>query len=89
MYGANPPTDESDEADTSVPAKKTAMHEDDVKGAAASMKPMEMRENAHRRIPGLLLTMADVRKLPRVEMVTEFSVLRGGARSFTGWGAPA
>jgi hypothetical protein len=77
MYGANPPTDESDEADTSVPAKKTAMHEDDAKGAAVSMKPMEMRENAYRRIPELLLTMADVRKLPRVEMITEFKCIEG------------
>jgi hypothetical protein len=31
MYGTNPPTDESDDADTSIPAKKTAMHEDDAK----------------------------------------------------------
>lgn len=76
-HGANPPTDESDEADTSVPAKKTAMHEDDAKGAAVSMKPMEMRGNAHQRIPGLLLTMADVRTLPRVEMITEFKCIEG------------
>jgi len=46
MYGANPPTDESDEADTSVPAKKPAMHEDGAKGAAVSMKPMEMVESS-------------------------------------------
>ena len=77
MYGANPPTDESDEADTGVPAKNTAMHEVDAKGAAVGMKPMEMRGNAHRRIPGLLLTMADVRKLPRVEMITEFKCIEG------------
>ena len=57
--------------------KKTAMHEDDAKGAAVSMKPMEMRENAHRRISRLLLTMADVRKLPRVEMITEFKCIEG------------
>jgi Oxidoreductase molybdopterin binding domain len=77
MYGTNPPTDESDDADIRVPAKKTAMHEDDAKGAAVSMKPMEMPENAHQRIPGLLLTMADVRKLPRIEMVTEFMCIEG------------
>jgi hypothetical protein len=77
MYGTNPPTDESDDADTSIPAKKTAMHEDDAKGAAVSMKPMEMPENAHQGIPGLLLTMADVRKLPRIEMVTEFKCIEG------------
>jgi hypothetical protein len=77
MYGTNPPTDESDDADNSVPAKKTAMNEDDTKGAALSMKPMVMPENAHQRIPGLLLTMADVRKLPRIEMVTEFKCIEG------------
>jgi hypothetical protein len=38
---------------------------------------MEMPESAHQRIPGLLLTMADVRKLPRIEMVTEFKCIEG------------
>jgi len=28
-------------------------------------------------VPGLLLTMADVRKLPHVEMVTEFKCIEG------------
>jgi hypothetical protein len=77
MYGTNPAIDESGEADNNVPAKKLVMHEDDAKGAAVSMKPMEMPENAHQGIPGLLLTMADVRRLPRVEMITEFKCIEG------------
>jgi hypothetical protein len=77
MYGTNPPIDEPDEADISVPAKKLVMHEDDAKGAAVSVKPMEMPENGRQAIPGLLLTMADVRKLPHVEMVTEFKCIEG------------
>jgi hypothetical protein len=77
MYGTDPPPEESDDVDISVPAKKPAMHEDDAKGAAVSMKPMEMPESAPQRIPGLLLTMADVRKLPRIEMVTEFKCIEG------------
>jgi hypothetical protein len=77
MYGTNPPTDESNEADTSLSAKKTAMHEDDAKGDAVITKPMGMPENAHGGILGLLLTMADVRKLPHIEMVTEFKCIEG------------
>ena len=77
MYGMNPSTAESAEADTSVSAKKPLMHEDDAKGADVSMKPMEMPENARQGIPGLLLTMADVSKLPHVEMVTEFKCIEG------------
>jgi hypothetical protein len=77
MYGTNPPPDDSDEADSSVPAKKAAMHEDDAKGAAVSMQPMTMPVNAHQGIPGLLLTMADVRTLPRIEMITEFKCIEG------------
>jgi len=77
MYGINPPTDESNEADTNISAKKTAMHEDDAKGAAVTTKPMGMPENAHRGIAGLLLTMAYVRKLPHIEMVTEFKCIEG------------
>ena len=77
MYGINPPIDEPDEADRSVPTKKLVMHEDDAKDATVSMKPMEMPENAHQHIPGLLLTIADVRKLPRIEMITEFKCIEG------------
>lgn len=85
VYGINPPIDEPDDADNSVPAKKTAMHEDDAKGAAVSTKPMEMPENAHRGIPGLLLTMTDVRKLPHIEMVTEFKCIEGWSE-IVSWG---
>ena len=38
---------------------------------------MEMPERAHAAVPGLLLTMADVKKLPHVEMVTEFKCIEG------------
>jgi hypothetical protein len=76
MYGINPST-ESTEADTNVSVKKPLMHEDDAKGAAVTMKPMEMPEDAHMGVPGLLLTMADVRKLPHIEMVTEFKCIEG------------
>jgi DMSO/TMAO reductase YedYZ molybdopterin-dependent catalytic subunit len=41
------------------------------------MKPMEMPEDMHAAVPGLLLTMADVRKLPHIEMVTEFKCIEG------------
>jgi hypothetical protein len=53
------------------------MHEDDSKGGAVRMKPMEMPQRAHAAVPGLLLTMADVKKLPHVEMVTEFKCIEG------------
>jgi hypothetical protein len=76
MYGINPSTD-SIEADTYVPAKKPLTHEDDAKGADVTMKPMEMPEDAHMDVPGLLLTMADVGKLPHIEMVTEFKCIEG------------
>jgi DMSO/TMAO reductase YedYZ molybdopterin-dependent catalytic subunit len=77
MYGTNPSTAESDEADTSVPAKSLVTHEDDAKGADVTMRLMEMPEKAHQNVPGLLLTMADVRMLPHVEMVTEFKCIEG------------
>jgi hypothetical protein len=77
MYGTNPSTAESVDTDTSVPAKKQAMHEDDAKGADVTMKPMEMPGKTHQNIPGLLITMADVRKLPHAKMVTEFKCIEG------------
>jgi Oxidoreductase molybdopterin binding domain len=77
MYGTNPSTAESDDADISVPAKKPVTHEDDAKGTDVSMKPMEMPKDAHEGIPGLLLTMGDVREFPYVEMVTEFKCIEG------------
>src|SRR6267154_2363995 len=51
--------------------------EEDAKGAAVRMKPMEMLEDTPQGIPGLLLTLADVRKLPHVELVTEFKCIEG------------
>jgi hypothetical protein len=77
MYGMNLSATEPAEANTSTPPKKPLMHEDDAKGSEVSTKPMEMPENAHQGIPGLLLTMADVRRLPHVEMVTEFKCIEG------------
>jgi hypothetical protein len=77
MYGTNPVTSEPSEADSGASAKKPLMHEDDAKGSDVSIKPMEMPKNAHQSIPGLLLTMADLRKLPHVEMVTEFKCIEG------------
>jgi len=53
------------------------MHEDDAKAAAVKMKPMEMPENASSSVAGLLLAMADVKKLPHAEMVTEFMCIEG------------
>jgi DMSO/TMAO reductase YedYZ molybdopterin-dependent catalytic subunit len=60
-----------------VAPKKLGMHEEDAKGAAVRMKAMEMPEDMSAGVPGLLLTMADVRKLPHVEMVTEFKCIEG------------
>jgi len=77
MYGMNSSEVESADADTIVSIKKPVMHEDDAKGADVTMKPMEMPQKAHQNIPGLLLTMADVRNLPHVEMVTEFKCIEG------------
>jgi hypothetical protein len=77
MYGMNLSALESAETNTDVPAKKPIAHEDEAKGAAVRMKPMEMPEDAHMGVPGLLLTMTDIRQLPHVEMVTEFKCIEG------------
>ena len=76
-YGMNPSAGESAEKDSNTPVKKPLLHEDDAKGSEVIMKPMEMPENVHQGIPGLLLTMADIRRLPHVEMVTEFKCIEG------------
>jgi len=76
-YGINPSDEEAPKPDVNLPPKKPTMHEDDSKGGAVRMKPMEMPERAHAAVPGLLLTMADVKKLPHVEMVTEFKCIEG------------
>jgi hypothetical protein len=76
-YGANPSIRKAPGMDANPSAKKPAMHEEDAKGAAVRMKPMEMPGDAPAGVPGLLLTMSDVKKLPRVEMVTEFKCIEG------------
>jgi hypothetical protein len=76
-YGANPSIRKAPVMDANPPAKKPAMHEEDAKGAAVRIKPMEMPGDAPAGVPGLLLTMSDVKKLPRVEMVTEFKCIEG------------
>jgi Oxidoreductase molybdopterin binding domain len=76
-YGMNVSDTEGPSRDVSSPPKKPTMHEDDSKGGAVRMKPMDMPERAHAAVPGLLLTMSDVKKLPHVEMVTEFKCIEG------------
>jgi hypothetical protein len=76
-YGANSSNTQPPDADENPPAKKPAMHEEDAKGADVRMKPLEMPGDTPAGVPGLLLTMADVKKLPRVEMVTEFKCIEG------------
>src|SRR5258705_6001137 len=76
-YGMNPSDEGAPKPDVNLPPKKPTMHEDDSKGGAVRMKPMEMPERAHAAVPGLLLTMADVQNLSHVEMVTEFKCIEG------------
>src|SRR5258708_32929588 len=76
-YGMNESSAETPKVDANVARKKLFMHEEDAKGASVKMKPMEIREHAHDGVPGLLLTMPEVKKLPRVEMVTEFKCIEG------------
>ncbi len=76
-YGLNESSAEALNVEANVAPKKLATHAEDAKGAAVRMKPMEMPENTATGVPGLLLTMADVRTLPHVEMVTEFKCIEG------------
>ena len=76
-YGMNALDTEAPNPDATSSPKKPTMHEDDSKGGAVRMKPMEMPERAHAAVPGLLLTMSDVKMLPHVEMVTEFKCIEG------------
>jgi hypothetical protein len=76
-YGMNDSNTGASKAEANAPAKKPGLHEEDAKGAAVRMKPIEMPEDTPQGIPGLLLTLADVRKLPHVEMVTEFKCIEG------------
>lgn len=77
MCGMSSTVAESAEADSKPPVKKPLLHEDDAKGAEVRMTLMEIPENAHQGIPGLLLTMADMRRLPKIEMATEFKCIEG------------
>jgi Oxidoreductase molybdopterin binding domain len=76
-YGMNASSGAAANLRGTVAPKKLGMHEEDAKGAAVKMKAMEMPEDVSAGVPGLLLTMADVRKLPHVEMVTEFKCIEG------------
>jgi len=76
-YGMNASSGAAPNLRGTVAPKKLGMHEEDAKGAAVKMKAMEMPEDMSAGVPGLLLTMADVRKLPHVEMVTEFKCIEG------------
>jgi molybdopterin-dependent oxidoreductase-like protein protein len=76
-YGMNVSDTEGPSPEVSSPPKKPTMHEYDAKGSAVSVKPMEMPEHTHTDVPGLLLTMADVKNLPHIEMVTEFKCIEG------------
>lgn len=76
-YGMTQPLIKAPDADANAPAKKPLRHEDDAKGAAVKMKPMEMPVDMPTGVPGLLLTMADVKRLPHVEIVTEFKRIEG------------
>ena len=84
-YGLDP-NDLVDDADTSdantvdsksVPPDPDKPHEAGAKGSAVKPKPMDMPEPPLTKIPGLLLTMEDVRNLPHIEMVTEFKCVEG------------
>lgn len=76
-YGMNTSSAAARGVHATVAPKKLGMHEQDAKGAAVKMKAMEMPEDMSAGVPGLLLTMADVRKLPHVGMVTEFKCIEG------------
>ena len=76
-YGMNASSGAAPNLRGTVAPKKLGMHEEDAKGAGVKMKAMEMPEDMSAGVPGLLLTMTDVRKLPHVEMVTEFKCIEG------------
>ncbi len=60
----------------SKPGAPPKVHEAGAKGAATEPKP-EAVTPGPAAMPGLLLTMDDIRKLPHVEMVTEFKCVEG------------
>lgn len=69
--------DDSTSQSETVPRDKPSTHEADAKGAAIQMKEITRPSDMPSGVPGLLLTMADLRKLPHVEMVTEFKCIEG------------
>ena len=76
-YGMNESSAKPTDVDTNGVPEKPRMHEEDAKGADMRMKPMTMPKEVRSDVPGLLLTLADVRKLPHVETVTEFKCIEG------------
>jgi hypothetical protein len=76
-YGMNESSTKPTDADANGAPEKPRMHEEDTKGADMRMKPMTMPKDVRSDVPGLLLTLADVRKLPHVKTVTEFKCIEG------------
>jgi DMSO/TMAO reductase YedYZ molybdopterin-dependent catalytic subunit len=76
-YGMNYSSTKPTDADADGVPEKPRMHEEDAKRADSGMKPMTMPKDVRSDVPGLLLTLADVRKLPHVETVTEFKCIEG------------
>jgi DMSO/TMAO reductase YedYZ molybdopterin-dependent catalytic subunit len=76
-YGMNYSSTKPTDADADGVPEKPRMHEEDAKRADSRMKPMTMPKDVRSDVPGLLLTLADVRKLPHVETVTEFKCIEG------------
>ena len=75
-YGMSQSSTKASDADANT-SQQPRLHEDDAKGAAVRMKPMEMPGGMLSGIPGLLLAMADLKKLRHVEMITEFMCIEG------------
>ncbi len=78
-YGLDPAdlADDGTDDEGDTPPEPDKVHEAGVKASAVTSKPMEMPEAPPAKMPGLLLTMEDVYRLPRVEMVTEFKCVEG------------
>ena len=74
---ADDSSDDSSDDETDTPPDPGNIHEAGAKGSAVVPKPAEIPEAPAAKMPGLLLTMEDVHKLPHVEMVTEFKCVEG------------
>ena len=72
-YGFDP----ADLADDGTDDEGDTAPEDGAKGSALKPKPMEMPKATPAKLPGLLLPIEEVHRLPRVEMVTEFKCVEG------------